>query len=204
MSSISVDVLKMRRLLPFFGLRASKVGILTAFQQIWFCADKCQYNYVIARIFCRPVVKHGLQGTMVRERITKRVVDAVKPSARDVFVWDQQLHGFGLKVTPKGRKVFLAQYRLGGRAGRTQRVTLGSFGTITVDQARQQARHVLGQSATGHDPAGERAAKAVVLVCPDDDADRGRAAPRRRGEPGGDEAEGRRDTAAAASSARDT
>ena len=99
---------------------------------------------------------------MVRERITKRVVDAVKPSARDVFVWDQQLHGFGLKVTPKGRKVFLAQYRLGGRAGRTQRVTLGSFGPITVDQARQQARHVLGQSATGHDPAGERAAKRAI------------------------------------------
>lgn len=94
---------------------------------------------------------------MIRQRITKKIVDALKPSKTDLFVWDQQIYGFGLKITPTGRKVFIAQYRVGGRRGPTKRVTLGIFGTLTVEQARQQARHILGQSAIGQDPAAERA-----------------------------------------------
>jgi len=46
-------------------------------------------------------------------KITKRTVDAVRPSSADQFLWDRDLKGFGLKVTPTGNKVYLLQYRTG-------------------------------------------------------------------------------------------
>ena len=33
-------------------------------------------------------------------RITKRAVDAAKPGKADSYLWDRDLPGFGLKVTP--------------------------------------------------------------------------------------------------------
>ena len=71
--------------------------------------------------------------------ISKRSVDAAKPDARDSYLWDDELSGFGLKVTPAGRKVYLVQYRLGGRRGRVRRVTIGVHGRITPEQARTEA-----------------------------------------------------------------
>jgi integrase len=88
--------------------------------------------------------------------ISKRTVDSAQPSNRDVLLWDDELPGFGLKITPRGRKVYLVQYRLGGRKGRTRRVTIGVHGRITPDQARQEAKRLLGLVATGVDPAEQR------------------------------------------------
>ena len=76
----------------------------------------------------------------MRKRITKRVVDTTAPAEKDSFVWDSDLTGFGLKVTPNGRKVYVLQYRLPGSPGlligqRTQiinalRGPLAEFGVI--------------------------------------------------------------------------
>src|SRR3990170_1383064 len=93
---------------------------------------------------------------MAKGRITKRTVDAAKPRKADSYVWDRELPGFGLKVTPAGRKVYLVQYRLGGRKGRTRRVTIGQHGQITPTFARDEAKRLLGTIATGRDPANER------------------------------------------------
>ena len=78
------------------------------------------------------------------------------PGTKDQYLWDAVLKGFGVKVTPAGRKVYLVQYRLGGRAGRTRRVTIGSHGTVTAEKARSTARRLLGEVSTGRDPAAER------------------------------------------------
>ncbi len=93
---------------------------------------------------------------MVVARIGKRTVDAVEAGLSDSYLWDDQLSGFGLKVTPVGRKVYLVQYRIGGRRGRTRRVTIGPHGTITADEARTEAKRLLGQVAAGYDPAAVR------------------------------------------------
>jgi hypothetical protein len=90
---------------------------------------------------------------MAQGKISKRSVDALKPGERDSYLWDSELAGFGLKVTPAGRKVYLVQYRLGGRKGRTRRVTIGKHGTVTPDKAREAAKRLLGQVADGQDPA---------------------------------------------------
>src|SRR5690349_5638588 len=85
--------------------------------------------------------------------ISKRSVDATEAGEKDSYLWDRDLKGFGLKVTPAGRKVYLIQYRVGGRKGRTRRVTIGMHGVLTADQARARAKQLLGEVAAGRDPA---------------------------------------------------
>jgi len=41
------------------------------------------------------------------KRITKRVVDAAKPTAKEQFIWDADLSGFGLRVMPSGVKAYV-------------------------------------------------------------------------------------------------
>ena len=93
---------------------------------------------------------------MPTNRLTKRVVDGLIPGKADVFVWDSELKGFGVKVTPKGRRTYVIQYRLGGRKGRTRRVAIGTHGNITTEQARIEAKRRLGMVHTGLDPAAQR------------------------------------------------
>jgi integrase len=90
-------------------------------------------------------------------KITKAQVDSVDPRNKDRFVWDTELKGFGLKVTPAGSKVYILQYRKGGRGSSTQRVTIGRHGPLTAEQARKEATRLLGAIAQGGDPAAVRA-----------------------------------------------
>lgn len=78
---------------------------------------------------------------------------------KPVLAWDDQLKGFGLKVLPTGKRVYLCKYRVGGgRAGRARWYTLGTHGAITCEQARELATQILAAVARGNDPQAERAA----------------------------------------------
>lgn len=86
-------------------------------------------------------------------RITKRTVDGVEPYERDRFIWDAEIRGFGVKITPHNRKVFLLVYRFPrGRAGRVRRYTIGTYGNVTPDQARADAKKLIGEISQGVDP----------------------------------------------------
>jgi len=97
-------------------------------------------------------------------KITKRIVDTLTPLEKDVFFWDNALKGYGIKVTPKGRKVYIVQFRLPGSP--TKRYTIGQHGSPwTPDSARTEALKVLGMIASGIDPAADRrAAKSDITV----------------------------------------
>lgn len=104
---------------------------------------------------------------MAKGRITKNSVDVTHPAAKEVLLWDDKLSGFGLKVTPTGAKVYLFQYRLGGRAGKTRRVTIGKHGAFTPDAARKEAERLAQLVGKGVDPQQEKkdaARKAVDLA----------------------------------------
>ena len=92
-------------------------------------------------------------------KITKRTVDAAQANGADQFLWDSDLKGFGLKVTPAGNKVYILQYRKGGRGTPTKRVTIGRHGALTPEQARKEAARLSGAVAGGADPAAVRAAE---------------------------------------------
>lgn len=94
---------------------------------------------------------------MEQERLSKRIVDRLDPSGKERVVFDRDLPGFGLKITPSGRKVFLFQYRFPpGRAGKTRRVTIGDYGEgLTPEQARAMAARLRGRVAENVDPFEE-------------------------------------------------
>lgn len=90
--------------------------------------------------------------------ITKRVADSAEPKAERYHLWDLHLAGFGLRVEVSGTKTFVVRYRAGG-GGRTaprRFVTIGRYDALTVNEARTQAKAILGAVAKGDDPAGER------------------------------------------------
>jgi integrase len=98
-------------------------------------------------------------------RLTKRVVDAADPTDGRYIVWDSELNGFGLRVETSGAKTFVIRYRAdgGGRNAPQRFVTVGRFGNLTVEEARKQAKVVLGGVAVGEDPADERRAKRMEM-----------------------------------------
>ena len=63
--------------------------------------------------------------------------------------WDQQLPGFGVRVYPNGRRVFVCSYRV---QGRKRLATLGRGDILRLDVARKKAVSYLGQVAEGIDP----------------------------------------------------
>lgn len=69
------------------------------------------------------------------------------------YLWDEEVKGFGLMVTDKGHRSYILQYRLGGRGGRTRRVTIGKHGSPwTPDSARKRALELLEQVRRQIDP----------------------------------------------------
>src|SRR5262245_10696648 len=83
-------------------------------------------------------------------RLTKTSVEAIPPGDRDVYAWDDQSPGFGVKITPARARIYVLKYRLGGK----QRwLTLGRHGEITIVEARAKAVRARGLVAAGEDPA---------------------------------------------------
>ena len=87
-------------------------------------------------------------------KITKRTVDQLSPSSRDVLVWDSEVRGFGFRCRTSGAKHYVLKMRVGGR----QRwITIGRHGSPwTPEMARREALRLLGLKAEGKDPATER------------------------------------------------
>lgn len=102
---------------------------------------------------------------MASEKITKRTVDSCSVQGRDYFVWDDGLRGFGLKVTKAGAKVYVLQYRTGGRGAPTRRYTIGKHGSPwTPAAARDEALRLLTLVKAGHDPLAAKQESMRVKV----------------------------------------
>ncbi len=78
-------------------------------------------------------------------RLSPRFIEAVKRAerpAKDQFYWDRHLKGYGLKVTPRGRLVFVVQARY---FGKTKRYTIGTHPPLTEPDARAAANRTLAK-----------------------------------------------------------
>lgn len=85
-------------------------------------------------------------------KITKRYVESLKPLAdKEALYWDSEIKGFGVRVFPTGRRTYFVQYR--NEFDRTRRKKIGVHGSITTEQAREEAKQLLGQVASGDDPS---------------------------------------------------
>jgi len=72
---------------------------------------------------------------MPKIKLTKSVLDTIEPTSKDEVYWDAALPGFGVKVTPKGRKVFIALYRVRSGKSRLRKYTIGPYGKLTLHHA---------------------------------------------------------------------
>src|SRR5580704_18250984 len=107
---------------------------------------------------------------MPRLKLTKTAIDGLPKPAQDTVYWDSGSPGFGVKVTPKGRKVFIVLYRTGGAGSKLRKYTIGPYGRVTLHQARLAAQKVFAARLEGRDPAAEKreAKRRVMADCVED------------------------------------
>lgn len=94
-------------------------------------------------------------------------MDAAEKEPARYTVWDTELTGFGLQVSPNGGKTYIARYRVGGGRNATLRQqVLGRHGKLTPEEARDEAKIVLNAAERGLDPQAAKveARKALTLA----------------------------------------
>ena len=95
-------------------------------------------------------------------KLTKTFIDKVQPPAEGYAMhWDDSLKGYGLRVTAAGKRVFVAQGRVLGKA---VCFTIGPFGEWTEFEAREKARKVLQGMREGIDPRDVKKADEATKV----------------------------------------
>jgi hypothetical protein len=93
---------------------------------------------------------------MPRLKLTKSAIDALPIPSKEIVYWDSGCPGFGVKITSRGRKVFIVLYRAGGAGSRLRKYTIGPYGRVTLHQARVTALKIFAARAEGKDPAAEK------------------------------------------------
>lgn len=98
-------------------------------------------------------------------KLTKAIVDKAQPpiDKDQIFYRDEELRGFALRVTASGVKSFVVETLIGNKV---RRMTLGKYGKLTVEQARKEAKSLLGNIARGINPIAEKKAlktKSITL-----------------------------------------
>lgn len=95
-------------------------------------------------------------------KLTKTFIDKVQPPTEGYAMhWDDSLKGYGLRVTAAGKRVFVAQGRVLGKA---VCFTIGPFGEWTEFEAREKARKVLQGMHEGIDPRDVKKADEATRV----------------------------------------
>jgi integrase len=92
----------------------------------------------------------------VTQRLTQAFVDAQEATGRDRIVFDSQVSGLGLRITPTGKKIFIAQAYV---ARRKRRITIGYSPDISLSRARLEAQQTLIAMRQGIDPTADRKAR---------------------------------------------
>ena len=85
----------------------------------------------------------------MKKKLLKTLVDGLKPAAKDVLVWDSEITGFVLKVTPAGKKIYALNYYIDGKR---RQIKLGDHGTLAPEDARNKALDHLRLIDKGADP----------------------------------------------------
>lgn len=104
-----------------------------------------------------------------RKKLTKPDIKALTPPEPGTvdhkrgyrLLWDGEIKGFGALITNAGVISFIVRGRINGRE---RRATLGRFGVLSVDRARDLARVWLGEVAEGKDPVAEKKKSRMAAV----------------------------------------
>ena len=83
----------------------------------------------------------------MRKKLAPKIIEHLKaPGPKRLDVWDTVLQGFGVRVSPAGRKSWFVIVRVGGRQ---KRVTIGTYPAISLAEARDEARKIIRDAQLG-------------------------------------------------------
>src|SRR5450432_534647 len=91
---------------------------------------------------------------MQMAKLTNKLVvdDLPQPKKGQVLYWCTEMRGFGVRVGTRD-KTFIVQRYVGGK---DRRITLGRYGEISLQKARQDAEQLNGEMTGGSDPVSRR------------------------------------------------
>ena len=87
---------------------------------------------------------------MPRVNLTARLARETQPQTKDTIIFDKLLRGFGLRIHPSGRKVWILQARM---EGRSRRIFIANYTEMRLTEARRRARKLLARIRAGQNPA---------------------------------------------------
>jgi integrase len=83
----------------------------------------------------------------MRKKLTAKSIDSFPPAlARRYEVWDQTLPSFGVRISHTGRKTWFVSCRT---SGRLKRHTIGTYPALSLSDAREVARKIIGDIQRG-------------------------------------------------------
>ena len=101
--------------------------------------------------------------------LTERRIRDAKPEARTRILWDSQVKGLGLRITPRGTKSYILNYRV---AMRECRATLARTSELSLKGARERAAEELAAIRAGRPHPLERRHEANAAPTVADGLDR--------------------------------
>lgn len=86
---------------------------------------------------------------MTKEELTKDTIEKAAPKKTDFVIWDTEMRGLCLRISPTGNKTFIYQYRIGTRS---RKYKIGSGGPFRPLSPQDCAR-VGGQGRPRYRPS---------------------------------------------------
>ena len=104
---------------------------------------------------------------MATKHITQNTIRSLEPPAEgNTVVWDDEVVGFGARITAGGSIAYVLRYVFNGRE---RRITIGKHPDFSPTAARQRAKELRGDIAHSIDPLanreGARTAPAMADLC---------------------------------------
>jgi integrase len=96
----------------------------------------------------------------MKAKLTNTLLKSLEPQPSSYKVWDTTQQGFYVRVSPKGLKTYVLRYIT--PEDKDQTYTLGRYGQITLDKARDLARLKMGSVASGVDIQAQKKAVRVA------------------------------------------
>jgi integrase len=89
---------------------------------------------------------------VAKSDFTKKRIDLMvcPATSNRAYFYDAKVRGLALAVTPRGKKVFVLYRKV---AGRPERIALGAYPDLTIEQARGKAEALNSKIAMGENPA---------------------------------------------------
>ena len=104
------------------------------------------------------LLKFAAQGSKLvakRFNFTKKTLDQLSSpeNGQRAYHYDTNVRGLAMAVSPAGRKTFILYRKI---AGRPERITIGLYPDLSIEQARGKASELNAVIAQGENPAAQK------------------------------------------------